>query len=400
MPEVKKTKPSTKTTEIELGSLGQLLRGRGIARSDISTTGYPCLRYGEIYTTYDNFVECLKSCLSAQAATSAQSLETGDIVFAASGETADEIGKSIAYIGPMPAFAGSDTLILRDHGQDPVFLAHLLNSEDVRIQKARLGKGYSVVHIHAKEISKIRITLPPLSEQRKIARILRTWDEAVEMLEELRMAKEMARNSLLQNTLDNRNWPIVSIDRIGVISGAGVDKKIVNGEDPVRLLNFVDVMRRDFLFDVEFEHVVTASERKLDKCNVQKGDIFFTPSSEVRDDIAHSAVAMETMPGVAYSYHVIRLRPTIEVDLRFRSYLFKSEHFLKQAYSLAAGSGQRYVLSQDQFRNMTIRLPEWEVQQKIAAYFFAADREISLIRANVEALVRQKRGLMERLLTA
>ena len=54
--------------------------------------------------------------------------------------------------------------------------------------------------------------------------------------------------------------------------------------------------------------VVTASERKIIDCNIKKGDVFITPSSEILDEIGFSAMAVEDFENTVYSYHIMRLR--------------------------------------------------------------------------------------------
>ena len=262
----------------------------------------------------------------------------------------------------------------------------------------RLSNSGSQQNLSSALISEIQIPIPPLPEQCKIAEILQTWGEAIEKLEALRMAKRRIRNQVLTKILENPAWPLIPLSEIGEISGAGVDKKTIPGEEPVRLVNFLDVLQRDFLFDAEITHRVTASARQMKRCGVRRGDVFFTPSSETQDEIACSAVAMEDMPATVYSYHILRLRFLKEVDLHFRAYLFKSSHFLKQAFRLCAGSGQRYVLSQDQFRRMTIFLPSLEEQRFIGNCLWAMDQEIALIGRKIKALTHQKRGLAQKLL--
>ncbi len=187
--------------KVALSQIGIFLRGKGITKTDLTDSGVPCLRYAEIYTSFNDVVTKLNSVVSKEAALRATPIHYGDIIFATSGETAEEIGKAIAYLGNDPAVAGGDTVILRGHGQDPCYLAYVLNSQEAVRQKARLGKGNSVVHIHAKDLGEIRIPLPPLPEQRKIAEILRTWDEAIEKLDMLKAAKGRYKRGLMQKLL-------------------------------------------------------------------------------------------------------------------------------------------------------------------------------------------------------
>ncbi len=257
-------------------------------------------------------------------------------------------------------------------------------------------------------LAKYSVTLPPLSEQKKIARILSTWDKAIETVKKLIENSKAQKKALMQQLLTGKRrlpgfdgkWKTVRLGDIGDISSAGVDKKINKGEEPVRLLNYLDVLNRDFISDEQLSHWVTAPDRKIHNCNILKGDVFFTPSSETRDDIAHSAVATETIPKAAYSYHIIRFRLHENWDLIFRTYAFKTPYFYKQAYSLCEGSGQRYVISQRYFRNMTVHIPlDIEEQYKIASILSTNDKEIETLQQKLDCLKQEKKALMQQLLT-
>ena len=274
-------------------------------------------------------------------------------------------------------------------------------------QLFRIADTSTIPQINNKHIIPYKICLPPIEEQRKIAEILGVWDEAIEKQSRLIEKLELRKRALMQRLLTGRtrlpgfttSWQKVKLGEIGKITSAGVDKKINEGEVPVRLLNFVDVFYRDFIYNNELTHWVTAKSTKVEQCSVQKGDIFFTPSSEMPTDIALSAVAMEDMEGVVYSYHIVRLRLHIEMDLYYRAYAFKTDEFYKQAERISDGSGQRYVISQDGFRNMSIHLPPLSEQKAIAEVLTAADNEIATHRKKLDALRLQKRGLMQQLLT-
>ncbi len=193
--------------KVTLGEIGTFYKGKGITKADLVDYGISCLRYAEIYTKYDGIVNELSSSVSPDAATKATPIQSGDIIFAASGETAAEIGKAIAFVGCDPAVAGGDTIIFRNHGQEPAYLAHMLNSTDVARQKARLGKGQSVVHIHVPELFQVEVSLPPLHEQRKIVKILATWDTAVKKIKALAELYRTQKHGLMQKLLTGK-WRI------------------------------------------------------------------------------------------------------------------------------------------------------------------------------------------------
>lgn len=202
--------------KVFLSDLGNFIKGRGITKADLVRSGIPAMRYGDIYTTYGDVTDELTSFVSEDTARRATPLYHGDIIFAASGETAGEIGKAVAWMGNGTAVAGGDTIILRGHGQDPTFLAHALNADDAARQKSRLGKGHSVVHIHEAELAKVSVFLPPLPEQRKIGEILRTWDEAIREVGGVADGKETDQKRrivgylgklIMANGLTSCTWP-------------------------------------------------------------------------------------------------------------------------------------------------------------------------------------------------
>ena len=263
--------------------------------------------------------------------------------------------------------------------------------------------GVTQTNLRKEEVLECPIYLPPLPEQKAIANILQTWDTAIEKTEALIAAKERQFGwlvtYLISNQFENPNWNRTTIGSIGEISSAGVDKKILDGERSVRLVNYLDVYHRDLIFSENLNHTVTAPSNKINKCSVQKGDIFFTPSSEIRGDFGHSAVAMENISDAVYSYHIIRLRPSIDIDLLYSAYAFRVCSFYKQISRFADGSGQRYVVSQNNFRKIKVALPPLPEQKRIAHTLNTAKQEIDTLKKLVDKYRTQKRGLMQKLLT-
>ena len=303
----------------------------------------------------------------------------------------------------LTAFEGicsTDIWVLRPkQGVDRKFLFYLLVSRSFIDFATSSSGGTRMPRAKWDYVSKYKIQLPPLLEQRKIAKILSAWDQAIETIEKLIVLERVLQNGFIQKFLSNKRWPERSLGEIGDISSAGVDKKTKAGEKPVRLLNYLDVLNRDYISDSDLNHWVTATDRQIESCDIRKGDVFFTPSSEIRNDIAHSAVAAENIKGAVYSYHVVRLRIHEPWDINFRAYAFKSPRFYKRAYQLCEGSGQRYVLSQKIFRHMTVRVPPLKTQRIIGAMLRSIDEEISAFKIIATALRKEKKALMQQLLT-
>ncbi len=188
-----------------LGDLGEFRKGRGIRRDELRETGVRCVRYGELYTRYENYVAKLVSRIPQDVADTALPINKGELLFAGSGETANEIGICVAYVGDEPAYAGGDIIVLRASGQDAVYLAHLLNAPVAARQKARMAQGDAVVHIRGDHLAEIELHLPPLPEQRAIATILTDMDAEIAALErrldKTRAIKQGVMQQLLTGTI-------------------------------------------------------------------------------------------------------------------------------------------------------------------------------------------------------
>ena len=161
---------------VEYKKLGEIatnfFRGAGIKRDELTETGIPCVRYGEIYTTYGLYFDTCISYTDASLLTNPKYFEHGDILFAVTGESVEEIAKSTAYIGYEKCVAGGDIVVLQ-HQQDPKYLSYVLSTEMAQRQKSRGRVKSKVVHSNVPAIKKIEIPVPPLAIQQEIVKLLK-----------------------------------------------------------------------------------------------------------------------------------------------------------------------------------------------------------------------------------
>ncbi len=185
----------------KLSELGSFLKGRGIKRDDIQTSGVACIRYGELYTTYRDHTSILVSFVDSNIAVAALPIRQGDLLFAGSGETRDEIGKCVAFTGTQPAVAGGDIVVLRAPDVNAVYLASLTNTSRVAAQKARLGQGDAVVHISGRALGSIEVQLPSLDEQDAIAYVLIDTDQEIRALNARLVKTKSIKQGMMQELL-------------------------------------------------------------------------------------------------------------------------------------------------------------------------------------------------------
>lgn len=188
----------------QLGELGRFLKGKGIKKDESLSGNLPCIRYGEIYTHHDDYVKSYNSWISAEVALSATPLRKGDLLFAISGETKEEIGKCVAFLDDFNAFAGGDTVILRPTNINSMFLGYYLNTASINAQKASRGQGDAIVHISATALSSIEVKIPSLTEQTAIATILFDIDAELATLEQQLLKTRALKQAMMQELLTGK----------------------------------------------------------------------------------------------------------------------------------------------------------------------------------------------------
>lgn len=333
------------------------------------------------------------------------------------GATAHPAGSIIfAKIGAA-IFLERKKILIRDSCIDNNVMAFVFNSPEtdsrffhyifLTIELGKLVSATALPSLNGRDIAALMFGLPKTREQRAIAAALSDADALIASLDALITKKRDLKQAAMQQLLTGTTrlpgftgeWEVKRLGEIGEISGSGVDKKILEGQGPVRLVNYMDVYRRTLIRSSDLEHWVTAAPAQIRRCSVQAGDVFFTPSSETRDDIANSAVAVEDIPDAAYSYHVVRLRIVEPWDLKFRAYAFQTKSFLDQASVICDGSGTRYVISLGKFRGMSVKVPEAKEQAAIAEILSDMDTELAAIETQCDKVRALKKGMMQELLT-
>lgn len=153
--------------------IGRLLKGGGGNKADAVSEGVPCVRYGELYTTHGYSITACKTFVTPERAIDYTPIHYGDVLFAASGETLEEIGKSAVNLMRSSACCGGDLVILRPTiPTHAPFLGYALDCELAAAQKASMGRGTTVKHIYPDELKHLAVAVPPLAEQRAIAAFL------------------------------------------------------------------------------------------------------------------------------------------------------------------------------------------------------------------------------------
>jgi len=259
-------------------------------------------------------------------------------------------------------------------------------------------------------IGQIPIVIPGENEQQKIADFLGSVDAWLDNLRGQKTALQSYKQGMMQKLFSGQvrfkdeagksfpDWITSNLDSLGEVKTSSVDKLSSTDERPVKLLNYMDVYRRDHVYNADIFQDVTANDREISTFNLRQGDILFTPSSETPIDIGHSAVVMEDLDEVLYSYHLVRFRPKENVFIgRFAGYAFKSYLFYKEFWRRAQGA-TRYTLSLESIKDASVTYPpSLAEQQKIADFLTALDQTITAKADEITKVEEWKKGLMQKM---
>ena len=229
----------------ELGEICEFNRGKFLSKSDKDLGDIPMILYGELYTTYGDYISRIISCTSMERAQKASVATFGDILLPISSTTKEaQIGKASALMTKMPVYIGGDALIL-SHNQNPGFLVYCLNSKKFEKEKMKCVSGTTITHLSPSKLAKIKLPVPPMEVQREIARIMDSFTSLTEELmakltEELTARKkqyEFYRDFLLSfDELDkNGGCELKTLGEIcDLIAGRDISKDKVSKEKDIK----------------------------------------------------------------------------------------------------------------------------------------------------------------------
>jgi type I restriction enzyme S subunit len=258
-----------------------------------------------------------------------------------------------------------------------------------------------------KEFERVPLTLPPLPEQRKIADILSTWDQAIEKTEALLSNARTQKRALMQQLLTGKRrfpefegqpWKEVRLGDVADVIVSNVDKKSQPGEPPVRLCNYTDVFKRDTINPIQDFMPATAKPAQIEKFGLRVGDVIITKDSETAAEIAMPTYVAETADDLVCGYHLAIIRPHANIAGRFLKFFFDLPH-TRHYFGTRANGAIRFGLTIDGIAGAVMNLPPKDEQHRIAAVIADAEDAITDITDEITKLRAEKKALMQQLLT-
>ncbi|ECI3200221.1 restriction endonuclease subunit S [Escherichia coli] len=312
-----------------------------------------------------------------------------------------------------PEFEGSnaiDIVIARPDMDKiiPEYLCAYTNSHIGKSQVLDLQGGMAQKHLNVGAYQVLKINLPPLREQKKIAQILLTWDNAISVTENLLANSQQQKKALMQQLLTGKKR---LLDENGVrFSGewekgkfcdmANIDtgyafksKDFTQSDSGIPIIRMSD-FKTGGLDVLGAAKVDRDSVNGLDKFKLRVGDFVFGMSGSLNN---YGRVEKKDLP-CYLNQRVGRILAKECANQAFITYLYLSDSIQQSILDKAAGAAQLNISISD-LRSMVVYYPCIEEQQKIAAVLSAADAEISTLEKKLACLRDEKKALMQQLLT-
>lgn len=358
-----------------LKDLGKFGKGRGIPGNKLISEGVPCVGYGDIYMKYNYHFEKAQSFVDENTAAESQKIRKGTLLFTATGETAEEIGKCVCYNGEEDIYAGGDIITFIPDRINSMFIAYQQYQNYALRQKASFGQGHSVVHIQKDRLEKLHIAYPQSSqEQSRIAEILMQWDKAIELQEKYIKQLELRKKALMQRLLTPKEgWKDVKIDEIFEITrGQVLPVSECNDEYlyPVYSSQTANGGLMGYYNKYLFENAITWTTDGANAGNVnyRKGKFYCTNVCGV------------LINNEGYANYCI-------------AYLL---NLVTEKYVSFVGNPK---LMNNVMANITINIPPIEEQKIVSKIMELLDGEIVLHTQKLDKIIEQRKALQQYLLT-
>ncbi|EJD6546833.1 TPA: restriction endonuclease subunit S [Klebsiella pneumoniae] len=308
-----------------------------------------------------------------------------------------------------PEFEGSnaiDIVIARPDMDKiiPEYLCAYTNSHIGKSQVLDLQGGMAQKHLNVGAYQVLKINLPPLREQKKIAQILSTWDKAITVTEKLLVNSQQQKKALMQQLLTGKKrlldengvrfsgaWKRVKLGAIADMNSGGTPKSTV---EEYYGGNIPWVSISDMTSNGKW---IATTEKYLTELGLNSSSARIYPKNSVLyamyASIGECSIAAVNLTS---SQAILGIRPKDCLNYEFLYFYLTS---LKEKIKLQGQQGTQSNLNAGMVKEFELDLPSIREQQKIAAVLSAADAEISTLEKKLACLRDEKKALMQQLLT-
>lgn len=373
-----------------------------------------CIHYGDIHAKFENEVldfetekriPYVKEGLISKEESEDENfplLVDGDLIIADASEDYEGVCNCVELknINGRKIISGLHTFAARGKETEIAlgFRTYALNNQQVVRELRRIATGISVYGVSKTNLSRVRLPLPPFSEQESIANILSLMDDAINKNNSLIDKKELQKKWLMQNLLtgkkrlkgfEKEKWSSIHI--------ADVAKEVSMKNKTDKELTVLSCTKYDGLVPSldYFGRKIFSDDLTAYKV-VPKNHFAYATNHIEEGSIGYQDKFDEAL--ISPMYTVFKTDSSVNDIFLFK--LLKSHHLIFQYNARMEGSiDRRGGLRWDAFSIIKISLPSLKEQGAIANLLQTTDKEIQLLRAITDKLKEQKKGLMQQLLT-
>lgn len=384
----------------KLGDIAtEMFRGSGIKRDQITIEGTPCVRYGEIYTTYNiSFSECF-SHTNVEFISSPKYFSHGDLLFAITGESVEDIGKTIAYLGHERCLLGGDIVCMK-HNQNPKYLSYALSSSEAIRQKGIGKTKLKVVHTNIPALSEIRIPIPSLSEQQRIVSRL---DAAFSHIDELKAnaekqlseARTLFQKSLVKAMEPKEGWEekkLIEITHDNCPISYGIVQQGDHIDGGIPVVRPVD-MREKYITRENLKYTTQTISDSY-KRTILRGDELLL---SVRGTTGIISLATPELKGCNVNRGIVPLYFKDQINKDFLYYEMVSPLLQSVFAEKTTGSTLKQINIKD-LRLIKLSLPPLSEQQRIVERLDALSAHVRELEENQKKIISECDALKQALL--
>ncbi|ELD1800081.1 restriction endonuclease subunit S [Vibrio fluvialis] len=377
-------------------------------KGDICNNQIPLLKMGNL--TWGGFNLNTVEQLPREKFDSTLLLKKGDFLFNTR-NTPELVGKSAVWNDELPEaiFDNNINRISFKNGIDPFYMvAYLNNGRGKAIINSLPAGSTSVAAIYWKDLKNIHVTIPPLPEQQKIAKILSTWDKAIATTERLIATSQQQKKALMQQLLTGKkrlvnpdtgmvfegDWEEVKLGDITQFIKDGTHGTHQRYESGVPMLSATNITKAHTIDFSDAPYISEEDYKKIHaKYTIENGDILLTVVGTLgRVAIVHTDCKFTLQRSVAI------LRVNDAISNQFLKQVISSTSFGHVLQSKSNSTAQAGIYL-GELSKIKLNLPTYVEQQKIASVLTAADKEIELLQTKLAHLKDEKKALMQQLLT-
>ena len=292
---------------------------------------------------------------------------------------------------------------------NPYFIYAYLRKNEHYVKS--FASGSTTKTITKDDVRRLKIYTPPLAEQNKIAKVLSTWDQAISTTEKMLENSHQQKKALMQQLLTGKKrlldengekfsgeWNEYSLGNLGNTFTGLTGKTKDDFGSGVPYITYMNIFKNSRIDINQVDYVVIKEDENQN--SVRYGDIFFTTSSETAEEVGMSSVLLEEVERLYLNSFCFGFRlNNFKVLLpQFAAYILRSSNIRKQISILGQGA-TRYNLSKNQLMKLILKLPTIAEQKKIAEILTLSDQEIETLQKKLNCLKREKKSLMQQLLT-